>query len=288
MLLLLLLFIVVVALVVEEEKVLFPASNTRPKCATRLDVLSLLVFSSRENDARPPLPSSSSLLLLLLLLLRMASSEDAKKGRLVPIASLPLPLAAEPEKSVDVKKEEHKDGADQTLFLEDDQSAEENAATARRWERIIVRVFLLCSFVFPKKNFSTSVNYCMKRATTPRVCQKKKEKERKKYLRVRNFLCPSSLFALSLSQSHPGRTRRERVCVCACVRERERERERRKKEGSRSNEKRRKVARARTHALSISPSVLRYICARRKCRLRRWKLHRQQRRTTSKRGTRVV
>ena len=153
LLLLLLLFIVVVALVVEEEKVLFPASNTRPKCATRLDVLSLLVFSSRENDARPPLPSSSSLLLLLLLL-RMASSEDAKKGRLVPIASLPLPLAAEPEKSVDVKKEEHKDGADQTLFLEDDQSAEENAATARRWERIIVRVFLLRSFVFPKKNFS--------------------------------------------------------------------------------------------------------------------------------------
>ena len=141
-LLLLLLFIVVVALVVEEEKVLFPASNTRPKCATRLDVLSLLVFSSRENDARPPLPSSSSLLLLLLL--RMASSEDAKKGRLVPIASLPLPLAAEPEKSVDVKKEEHKDGADQTLFLEDDQSAEENAPTARRWERIIVRVFLFC------------------------------------------------------------------------------------------------------------------------------------------------
>ena len=155
LLLLLLLFIVVVALVVEEEKVLFPASNTRPKCATRLDVLSLLVFSSRENDARPPLPSSSSLLLLLLLLLRMASSEDAKKGRLVPIASLPLPLAAEPEKSVDVKKEERKDGADQTLFLEDDQSAEENAATARRWERIIVRVFLLRSFVFPKKNFST-------------------------------------------------------------------------------------------------------------------------------------
>ena len=137
-LLLLLLFIVVVALVVEEEKVLFPASNPRPKCATRLDVLSLLVFSSRENDARPPLPSSSSLLL------RMASSEDAKKGRLVPIASLPLPLAAEPEKSVDVKKEERKDGADQTLFLEDDQSAEENAATARRWERIIVRVFLFC------------------------------------------------------------------------------------------------------------------------------------------------
>ena len=137
-LLLLLLFIVVVALVVEEEKVLFPASNPRPKCATRLDVLSLLVFSSRENDARPPLPSSSSLLL------RMASSEDAKKGRLVPIASLPLPLAAEPEKSVDVKKEEHKDGADQTLFLEDDQSAEENAPTARRWERIIVRVFLFC------------------------------------------------------------------------------------------------------------------------------------------------
>ena len=179
LLLLLLLFIVVVALVVEEEKVLFPASNTRPKCATRLDVLSLLVFSSRENDARPPLPSSSSLLLLLLLL-RMASSEDAKKGRLVPIASLPLPLAAEPEKSVDVKKEEHKDGADQTLFLEDDQSAEENAATARRWERIIVRVFLLCSFVFPKKNFSTSVNYCMKRATTPRVCQKKKRKRTKK------------------------------------------------------------------------------------------------------------
>ena len=158
LLLLLLLFIVVVALVVEEEKVLFPASNPRPKCATRLDVLSLLVFSSRENDARPPLPSSSSLLL------RMASSEDAKKGRLVPIASLPLPLAAEPEKSVDVKKEEHKDGADQTLFLEDDQSAEENAPTARRWERIIVRVFLLRSFVFPKKNFSTrtSVNYyCM-------------------------------------------------------------------------------------------------------------------------------
>ena len=138
MLLLLLLFIVVVALVVEEEKVLFPASNPRPKCATRLDVLSLLVFSSRENDARPPLPSSSSLLL------RMASSEDAKKGRLVPIASLPLPLAAEPEKSVDVKKEERKDGADQTLFLEDDQSAEENAPTARRWERIIVRVFLFC------------------------------------------------------------------------------------------------------------------------------------------------
>ena len=137
-LLLLLLFIVVVALVVEEEKVLFPASNPRPKCATRLDVLSLLVFSSRENDARPPLPSSSSLLL------RMASSEDAKKGRLVPIASLPLPLAAEPEKSVDVKKEERKDGADQTLFLEDDQSAEENAPTARRWERIIVRVFLFC------------------------------------------------------------------------------------------------------------------------------------------------
>ena len=185
LLLLLLLFIVVVALVVEEEKVLFPASNTRPKCATRLDVLSLLVFSSRENDARPPLPSSSSLLLLLLL--RMASSEDAKKGRLVPIASLPLPLAAEPEKSVDVKKEEHKDGADQTLFLEDDQSAEENAATARRWERIIVRVFLLRSFVFPKKNFSTrtSVNYyCMKKraTTTPRVFakRKKKEKERKK------------------------------------------------------------------------------------------------------------
>ena len=140
LLLLLLLFIVVVALVVEEEKVLFPASNPRPKCATRLDVLSLLVFSSRENDARPPLPSS----LLLLLLLRMASSEDAKKGRLVPIASLPLPLAAEPEKSVDVKKEEHKDGADQTLFLEDVQSAEENAATARLcWERIIIRVSLL-------------------------------------------------------------------------------------------------------------------------------------------------
>ena len=169
LLLLLLLFIVVVAPVVEEEKVLFPASNTRPKCATRLDVLSLLVFSSRENDARPPLPSSSSLLL------RMASSEDAKKGRLVPIASLPLPLAAEPEKSVDVKKEEHKDGADQTLFLEDDQSAEENAATARRWERIIVRVFLLRSFVFPKKNFSTrtSVNYyyCMNEEsndTTPK------------------------------------------------------------------------------------------------------------------------
>jgi hypothetical protein len=168
-LLLLLLFIVVVALVVEEEKVLFPASNPRPKCATRLDVLSLLVFSSRENDARPPLPSSSSLLL------RMASSEDAKKGRLVPIASLPLPLAAEPEKSVDVKKEEHKDGADQTLFLEDDQSAEENAATARRWERIIVRVFLLRSFVFPKKNFSTrtSLNYyyCMNEEsndTTPK------------------------------------------------------------------------------------------------------------------------
>ena len=139
LLLLLLLFIVVVALVVEEEKVLFPASNPRPKCATRLDVLSLLVFSSRENDARPPLPSS-----LLLLLLRMASSEDAKKGRLVPIASLPLPLAAEPEKSVDVKKEEHKDGADQTLFLEDVQSAEENAATARLcWERIIIRVSLL-------------------------------------------------------------------------------------------------------------------------------------------------
>ena len=86
----------------------------------------------------------------------MASSEDAKKGRLVPIASLPLPLAAEPEKSVDVKKEEHKDGADQTLFLEDDQSAEENAATARRWERIIVRVFLLRSFVFPKKNLKYS------------------------------------------------------------------------------------------------------------------------------------
>ncbi len=140
LLLLLLLFIVVVALVVEEEKVLFPASNPRPKCATRLDVLSLLVFSSRQNDARPPLPSS----LLLLLLLRMASSEDAKKGRLVPIASLPLPLAAEPEKSVDVKKEEHKDGADQTLFLEDVQSAEENAATARLcWERIIIRVSLL-------------------------------------------------------------------------------------------------------------------------------------------------
>jgi len=151
LLLLLLLFIVVVALVVEEEKVLFPASNTRPKCATRLDVLSLLVFSSRENDARPPLPSSSSLLLLLLL--RMASSEDAKKGRLVPIASLPLPLAAEPEKSVDVKKEEHKDGADQTLFLEDVQSAEENAATARLcWERIIIRVSLL--FV----RFSNSTN----------------------------------------------------------------------------------------------------------------------------------
>ena len=74
----------------------------------------------------------------------MASSEDAKKGRLVPIASLPLPLAAEPEKSVDVKKEEHKDGADQTLFLEDVQSAEENAATARLcWERIIIRVSLL-------------------------------------------------------------------------------------------------------------------------------------------------
>ena len=225
LLLLLLLFIVVVALVVEEEKVLFPASNTRPKCATRLDVLSLLVFSSRENDARPPLPSSSSLLLLLLLL-RMASSEDAKKGRLVPIASLPLPLAAEPEKSVDVKKEEHKDGADQTLFLEDDQSAEENAATARRWERIIVRVFLLRSFVFPKKNFSTtrtSVNYyCMKKraTTTPRVFakRKKKKKNEKKYLRVRNFLCPSSLFALSLSQSHPGRTRRERESVCVCVR----------------------------------------------------------------------
>ena len=174
LLLLLLLFIVVVALVVEEEKVLFPASNPRPKCATRLDVLSLLVFSSRENDARPPLPSSSSLLLLLLL--RMASSEDAKKGRLVPIASLPLPLAAEPEKSVDVKKEEHKDGADQTLFLEDDQSAEENAATARRWERIIVRVFLLRSFVFPKKNFSTRTSvlnyyYCMNEEsndTTPK------------------------------------------------------------------------------------------------------------------------
>ena len=149
LLLLLLLFIVVVALVVEEEKVLFPASNPRPKCATRLDVLSLLVFSSRENDARPPLPSS----LLLLLLLRMASSEDAKKGRLVPIASLPLPLAAEPEKSVDVKKEEHKDGADQTLFLEDVQSAEENAATARLcWERIIIRVSLL--FV----RFSNSTN----------------------------------------------------------------------------------------------------------------------------------
>ena len=174
LLLLLLLFIVVVALVVEEEKVLFPASNPRPKCATRLDVLSLLVFSSRENDARPPLPSSSSLLLLLLL--RMASSEDAKKGRLVPIASLPLPLAAEPEKSVDVKKEERKDGADQTLFLEDDQSAEENAPTARRWERIIVRVFLLRSFVFPKKNFSTRTSvlnyyYCMNEEsndTTPK------------------------------------------------------------------------------------------------------------------------
>ena len=118
----------------------------------------------------------------------MASSEDAKKGRLVPIASLPLPLAAEPEKSVDVKKEEHKDGADQTLFLEDDQSAEENAATARRWERIIVRVFLLRSFVFPKKNFSTrtSVNYyyCMKKRATTQLpefkSQKKKEKERKK------------------------------------------------------------------------------------------------------------
>ena len=184
-LLLLLLFIVVVALVVEEEKVLFPASNTRPKCATRLDVLSLLVFSSRENDARPPLPSSSSLLLLLLL--RMASSEDAKKGRLVPIASLPLPLAAEPEKSVDVKKEEHKDGADQTLFLEDDQSAEENAATARRWERIIVRVFLLPSFVFPKKNFSTTRTSKLllheeeSNDNSQSFCQKKKkEKERKK------------------------------------------------------------------------------------------------------------
>ena len=183
LLVLLLLFIVVVALVVEEEKVLFPASNTRPKCATRLDVLSLLVFSSRENDARPPLPSSSSLLLLLLFL-RMASSEDAKKGRLVPIASLPLPLAAEPEKSVDVKKEEHKDGADQTLFLEDDQSAEENAATARRWERIIVRVFLLCSFVFPKKNFS-SVNYCMKRATTPRRQTPEKKRKRTKKISPR-------------------------------------------------------------------------------------------------------
>ena len=187
LLLLLLLFIVVVALVVEEEKVLFPASNTRPKCATRLDVLSLLVFSSRENDARPPLPSSSSLLLLLLLLLRMASSEDAKKGRLVPIASLPLPLAAEPEKSVDVKKEEHKDGADQTLFLEDDQSAEENAATARRWERIIVRVFLLPSFVFPKKNFSTTRTSKLllheeeSNDNSQSFCQKKKkEKERKK------------------------------------------------------------------------------------------------------------
>ena len=185
LLLLLLLFIVVVALVVEEEKVLFPASNPRPKCATRLDVLSLLVFSSRENDARPPLPSSSSLLLLLLL--RMASSEDAKKGRLVPIASLPLPLAAEPEKSVDVKKEEHKDGADQTLFLEDDQSAEENAATARRWERIIVRVFLLPSFVFPKKNFSTTRTSKLllheeeSNDNSQSFCQKKKkEKERKK------------------------------------------------------------------------------------------------------------
>ena len=218
LLVLLLLFIVVVALVVEEEKVLFPASNTRPKCATRLDVLSLLVFSSRENDARPPLPSSSSLLLLLLFL-RMASSEDAKKGRLVPIASLPLPLAAEPEKSVDVKKEEHKDGADQTLFLEDDQSAEENAATARRcWERIIVRVFLLCSFVFPKKNFR--VNYCMKRATTLPDArrQKKKEKERKKYLRVRNFLCLrlfSRFLFLKVTPDARAHTRRERVCVRA-------------------------------------------------------------------------
>ena len=179
----------------------------------------------------------------------MASSEDAKKGRLVPIASLPLPLAAEPEKSVDVKKEEHKDGADQTLFLEDDQSAEENAATARRWERIIVRVFLLRSFVFPKKNFSTtrtSVNYyCMKKraTTTPRVFakRKKKKKNEKKYLRVRNFLCPSkSLFALSLSQSHPGRTRRER----------EREKEERKRVRDRTRNDGRSRARARTHSQS--------------------------------------
>ena len=282
-LLLLLLFIVVVALVVEEEKVLFPASNPRPKCATRLDVLSLLVFSSRENDARPPLPSSSSLLL------RMASSEDAKKGRLVPIASLPLPLAAEPEKSVDVKKEERKDGADQTLFLEDDQSAEENAATARRWERIIVRVFLLRSFVFPKKNFSTRTYWyeCKllllheeeSNDTTPRVCKKKKKRKRtKKNISACVIFCVLRLFSRFLFLKVTPDARAER----------ERERERRKKEGSRSNEKRRKVARARTHALSISPSVLRYICARRKCRLRRWKLHRQQRRTTSKRGTRVV
>ena len=148
---------------------------------------------------------------------------------------------------MDVKKEEHKDGADQTLFLEDDQSAEENTATARRWERIIVRVFLLRSFVFPKKNFSTrtSVNYyCMKRATTtPRVCLEKKRKRTKKNISacVRNFLCPSkSLFALSLSQSHPGRTRRER----------EREKEERKRVRDRTRNDGRSRARARTHSQS--------------------------------------
>ena len=256
LLLLLLLFIVVVALVVEEEKVLFPASNTRPKCATRLDVLSLLVFSSRENDARPPLPSSSSSLLLLLLLLRMASSEDAKKGRLVPIASLPLPLAAEPEKSVDVKKEEHKDDADQTLFLEDEQSAEENAATARRWERIIVRVFLLRSFVFPKKNFSTrtSVNYyCMKRATTtPRVCQKKKRKRTKKNISACVIFCVlQSLFSRFLFLKVTPDARAER------------ERERKKKERGFEIERETTEGRARAHArtlnLPLCSSI--YMCA---------------------------
>ena len=153
----------------------------------------------------------------------------------------------------------------------------------------------VCSF-FQRRILVHSVNYyCMKRATTtPRVCQKKKRKRTKKNISACVIFCVLRLFSrfLFLKVTPDARAERESVCVCACVRERkrerEREKERRKKEGSRSNEKRRKVARARTHALSISPSVLRYICARRKCRLRRWKLHRQQRRTTSKRGTRVV
>ena len=245
LLLLLLLFIVVVALVVEEEKVLFPASNPRPKCATRLDVLSLLVFSSRENDARPPLPSSSSLLLLLLL--RMASSEDAKKGRLVPIASLPLPLAAEPEKSVDVKKEEHKDGADQTLFLEDDQSAEENAATARRWERIIVRVFLLPSFVFPKKNFSTTRTSKLllheeeSNDNSQSFCQKKKKRKRtKKNISACVIFCVLRLFSRFLFLKVTPDARAER----------EREKEERKRVRDRTRNDGRSRARARTHSQS--------------------------------------
>ena len=226
LLLLFLLFIVVVALVVKEEKVLFPAENPRPKYAMRLDLLSLLIFSSRENDARPPLPSS--------LLLRMAS-EDAKKGRLVPITSLPLPLAAEPEKSVDVKKEEHKDEVDQTLFLEDEQNAEENAATARRWERIRFSR----SFVFPKK--------ISKRKKLLRHESNEDERSRffltvdcfptfeqrppKKNEISRNFFVFSRAFSFSKSRTRAHAQR---------VRERERERERRrrrKKERSRSNEK---------------------------------------------------